>query len=517
MRLRTGMSITVFLGCCFIFLCSLAFGMGARLYGVGDPACQYESATGFFYEDKNSYVITGKCTVYKEQNSTNYTYLARITTDWFKISKSVQEKVGVYPYQPEAPSVGEGVLTAKCPDDPVLYPGDCTSVNYSGIYGQGIPAQLLSRAWIPEVKKAELRSKLEEKTLKPKIESPLDKHVYGDGFKIDPTTYRVPIFVTMKAENNIELKFKLQKTGTDETSQWTEFIPYTQFKSAPYGGGTIYALTLNKEWTDTGKYEIKAAAYGANWHSDDSDPVTFYVGERKLFQPSQSKGLVTATKKNADLTAIMQRLPKSIQGLDWKPVAGPPPGQALASKPASAAGPDQAKLAGEAKILPSAGMSKVPAGWPTGSVPPPAVGPVGPATALQPKVSQPLVPTGAPTIALSVPAYTAPARVKLRVQADSQFAVRYTLEKKENGGYREIRTLAQPEFEVSAPGEYRLKARYEKGVSEAFAPFTVKPKLISAPPTASPVPPSSPAPAAPALPSAPPANKLPAGKIIKTQ
>jgi len=107
-----------------------------------------------------------------------------------------------------------------------------------------------------------------------------------------------------------------------------------------------------------------------------------------------------------------------------------------------------------------------------------------PAAALKTSAAAPapkLVPTGAPTLRLSAASFTAPAQVKPEVQADSRFKVKYMLEKKENGAFRKISDSDGPEFHVAEPGEYRIRAHYEGGTSNAIAAFTVKPKMATAP------------------------------------
>lgn len=89
----------------------------------------------------------------------------------------------------------------------------------------------------------------------------------------------------------------------------------------------------------------------------------------------------------------------------------------------------------------------------------------------------PLVPKGAPRISINKSAFTAPASVKLTVKSDSKFKVRYVLEQKIGSRYKKAQTLRRPKFNVTTPGNYRIKAHYDGGQSESFAYFEVKSKM----------------------------------------
>jgi len=90
-----------------------------------------------------------------------------------------------------------------------------------------------------------------------------------------------------------------------------------------------------------------------------------------------------------------------------------------------------------------------------------------------------LVPKAAPQIRINKKTFTTPAAVKLTLKAASKFKVRYILEQEfGKDRYRKVQTLRSLSFNVTTPGQYRVKAKYEGGQSESFVYFTVKPKIM---------------------------------------
>jgi hypothetical protein len=97
-------------------------------------------------------------------------------------------------------------------------------------------------------------------------------------------------------------------------------------------------------------------------------------------------------------------------------------------------------------------------------------------------ISSKRIPVKGPAIRLNATSMMAPAKVKLIVQPDPDFKVKYVLEKKENGVFREIASSDRPEFQVAEPGDYQVKAQYAGGGFGKPTAFTVTPGKVTAPP-----------------------------------
>ena len=92
----------------------------------------------------------------------------------------------------------------------------------------------------------------------------------------------------------------------------------------------------------------------------------------------------------------------------------------------------------------------------------------------------PAVPKGTPHLSIGQRTFTGNSKVRLSVRAESGFRIRYVLEKKENGVYREVAKSDKPEFDVG-PGEYRVKAGYENGGFGPPVVFSVRVPVMKAP------------------------------------
>lgn len=248
------------LGIIFILVASItttAQAIGDPFYsGPGVVSYEVTSVLPSFKENQHDYTISGKCLIAgadpKTKDAPPVTYHFTIVTKWSEIGKTVVENISVVA-EPWFFPIGPGELTAKCPADPVIYGGDCSDVHFSGVYGKyGVPTQLLSRNLLSEAQKATLRGKVET----PKIEHPLANHIYGDQFRLNEFTFRVPLFITQKTPLNVQVNLQ-QQAGAEKPFQSNFVIPFTELSSAPYGGTTIYAVSRNLD-LGPGTYKIEA-------------------------------------------------------------------------------------------------------------------------------------------------------------------------------------------------------------------------------------------------------------------
>jgi hypothetical protein len=95
---------------------------------------------------------------------------------------------------------------------------------------------------------------------------------------------------------------------------------------------------------------------------------------------------------------------------------------------------------------------------------------------------------GAPSIRLVGSTFQSPARIILSVRSELDSPIVYLLERKENNVFRRVTEYRTNTFTVTDPGDYRIKARYESGETNAIVTFKVEPRATAEKSVLQPVP-----------------------------
>ena len=338
---RTGLNAAVFITIQLLVFSGIAQGV-ADIAGLDEVYCTYpmdrcqvNSVGHVFKDNQNDYNLKGTC------HSDCTDDVARdirftIAVKWLDHIKTVVENLNVL-----KDGFGPGELTAKCPKDPVLYGGDCSNVQYSGVYAEknSIPAQLLSRRLLSENKKAALRSELEKRTLKPKIEYPMADYMYGEQSRIGDSRYfKVPVFITLKAPYDVKVELKLLESPyAIELPHLTLGYNQKEMKQSDYGGETIYAAGDEVSLLP-GKWQIRAQAINDSWMSHKSTSIFYVVDSKKMQEHLKAQGAVLAQQKDLEIPQEFRVMQKENQSdsMQQRSAEGPVgaiPGEAAEALP----------------------------------------------------------------------------------------------------------------------------------------------------------------------------------------
>jgi len=365
---------------------------------------------------KHAYKITGVCSIGGE------TAAIDISAVWNKKgNETTSGAILKVNYQGQN---YEGLISAHCPLDPLLYGGTCTNramngsllgtmlwVYYAQVFQTHMMPDLLS-----EAKKAELRAKDQWPKVPPVVVVPSpgvppDMHYQNPDYV--PIAYKLPF--TAGKPSDWKLTFGYQKrdlgSGNWGSINYKTLEEFYQHSGGDYSSSTLLSLAPGNYKLSWVSYQY-SDSYGNSWNSGSFEvPVEFRVGHLRAVPEA--------------LTGVVKKMPQGLDPVSPKPLAG------------------------------AADAAKAPAAK--------------------------LLPTGAPAVRLNAASFTAPALVQPEVQADGRFKINYMLEKNENGVFRKIADSGEPRFQVVDPGDYRIRVRFEGGAADAFVPFTVKAKTLPGP------------------------------------
>ena len=267
---------------------------GTNPYNQLIPQITVTSIEDHFTPNETRYVINANIEFFNPEPNDSFpagvfgSATIETTVIWDPKSKIVRERTEILSYYMEVelaesiskwPTIGD--LTAECPADPVIFEGDCTKAQPTGLYNdtgklKNIRGWLISRNILTEEQKASLRHRLEITLAPPSILKPIPNEIFGVNYRKSENEYQIPVFVTLLYEAPIKLDIKKISSGPKQSLPDQKILfPSTDGNITPYG--IYYELNL---LLAEGKYEITATPQNFQEEniSDISNPVQFLVG-----------------------------------------------------------------------------------------------------------------------------------------------------------------------------------------------------------------------------------------------